>query len=142
MNILISACLLGMNCRYNGESQIIPNTDQLIEKHHLVPICPEIYGGLSTPREPSEIKNGRVISKNGNDLTEYFERGAQEILALAKLYHCKYAILKQRSPSCGYKKIYDGTFSGKIISGKGVLAELLLKNGVIIVDETEIDKLT
>ena len=142
MNILISACLLGMSCRYNGEGQIIPGTDKLMEKHHLVPICPEIYGGLSTPREPSEIKNGRVISKNGNDLTEYFERGAQEILALAKLYHCKYAILKQRSPSCGYKKIYDGTFSGKIISGKGVLAELLLKNGVIIVDETEIDKLT
>ena len=142
MNILISACLLGMSCRYNGEGQIIPGTDKLMEKHHLVPICPEIYGGLSTPREPSEIKNGRVISKSGNDLTEYFERGAQEILALAKLYHCKYAILKQRSPSCGYKKIYDGTFSGKIISGKGVLAELLLKNGVIIVDETEIDKLT
>ena len=142
MNILISACLLGMSCRYNGEGQIIPGTDKLMEKHHLVPICPEIYGGLSTPREPSEIKNGRVISKSGNDLTEYFERGAQEILALAKLNHCKYAILKQRSPSCGYKKIYDGTFSGKIISGKGVLAELLLKNGVIIVDETEIDKLT
>ncbi len=142
MNILISACLLGMNCRYNGEGQIIPDTDQLIEKHHLIPICPEIYGGLSTPREPSEIKNGRVISKSGNDLTEYFERGAQEILSLAKLYHCKYAILKQRSPSCGYKKIYDGTFSGKIISGRGILAELLLKNGIVIIDETEIDKLT
>ena len=141
MNILISACLLGMSCRYNGEGQIIPGTDKLMEKHHLVPICPEIYGGLSTPREPSEIKNGRVISKSGNDLTEYFERGAEEILALAKLYHCKYAILKQRSPSCGYKEIYDGTFSGKIINGNGILAALLLKNGIVIIDETETDKL-
>ena len=141
MNILISACLLGMSCRYNGEGQIIPGTDKLMEKHHLVPICPEIYGGLSTPREPSEIKNGRVISKSGNDLTEYFERGAQEILALAKLYHCKYAILKERSPSCGYKEIYDGTFSGKIINGNGILAALLLKNGIVIIDETETDKL-
>ena len=141
MNILISACLLGMSCRYNGEGQIIPGTDKLMEKHHLVPICPEIYGGLSTPREPSEIKNGRVISKSGNDLTEYFERGAEEILALAKLYHCKYAILKERSPSCGYKEIYDGTFSGKIINGNGILAALLLKNGIVIIDETETDKL-
>ena len=140
MNILISACLLGMSCRYNGEGQIIPGTDKLMEKHHLVPICPEIYGGLSTPREPSEIKNGRVISKSGNDLTEYFERGAEEILALAKLYHCKYAILKERSPSCGYKEIYDGTFSGKIINGNGILAALLLKNGIVIIDETETDK--
>lgn len=141
MNILISACLLGMSCRYNGEGQIMPGTDKLMEKHHLVPICPEIYGGLSTPREPSEIKNGRVISKSGNDLTEYFERGAEEILALAKLYHCKYAILKERSPSCGYKEIYDGTFSGKIINGNGILAALLLKNGIVIIDETETDKL-
>ena len=141
MNILISACLLGMSCRYNGEGQIIPGTDKLMEKHHLVPICPEIYGGLSTPREPSEIKNGRVISKSGNDLTEYFERGAEEILALAKLYHCKYAILKERSPSCGYKEIYDGTFSGKIINGNGILAALLLKNGIVIIGETETDKL-
>lgn len=141
MNILISACLLGMSCRYNGEGQIIPGTDKLMEKHHLVPICPEIYGGLSTPREPSEIKNGRVISKSGNDLTEYFERGAEEILALTKLYHCKYAILKERSPSCGYKEIYDGTFSGKIINGNGILAALLLKNGIVIIDETETDKL-
>ena len=141
MNILISACLLGMSCRYNGEGQIIPGSDKLMEKHHLVPICPEIYGGLSTPREPSEIKNGRVISKSGNDLTEYFERGAEEILALAKLYHCKYAILKERSPSCGYKEIYDGTFSGKIINGNGILAALLLKNGIVIIDETETDKL-
>lgn len=141
MNILISACLLGVNCRYNGEGQIMPNTDRLMKKYNLVPICPEIYGGLSTPRDPSEIKNGRVISKSGKDLTEYFERGAQEILVLAKLYNCKYAILKERSPSCGYKKIYDGTFSGKIIDGNGILAELLIKNGIAIITETETDKL-
>jgi uncharacterized protein YbbK (DUF523 family) len=141
MNILVSACLLGMNCRYNGEGQIMPNTALLMKKHHLVPVCPEIYGGLNTPREPSEIKNGRVISKSGKDFTEYFERGAQEILALAKLYNCRYAILKERSPSCGHKKIYDGTFSGKIINGSGILAELLIKNGIEIVDETETDKL-
>ena len=80
MNILVSACLLGMHCRYNGEGQIMPNTKLLMKKYNLVPICPEIYGGLSTPREPSEIKNGRVLTKSGEDLTEYFERGAQEIL--------------------------------------------------------------
>jgi len=141
MNILVSACLLGMHCRYNGEGQIMPNTKLLMKKYNLVPICPEIYGGLSTPREPSEIKNGRVLTKSGEDLTEYFERGAQEILMLAKLYNCKYAILKERSPSCGYKKIYDGTFSGNTINGDGILAALLAKNDIIIINEQETDGL-
>ncbi|MDD4321313.1 MAG: DUF523 domain-containing protein [Acidaminococcaceae bacterium] len=139
MNILVSACLLNLNCRYNGQGQTMPTTSQLLKKYNLVPICPEIYGGLSTPRESSEIKNGRVISQSGKDLTEYFERGAQEILKLAKLYNCKYAILKERSPSCGYKTIYDGTFSGTVINGNGILADLLAKNGLNILNENETD---
>lgn len=141
MNILVSACLLNMNCRYNGQGQTMPHVEKLLLKHHLIPICPEIYGGLSTPREPSELKNGRVLTKSGKDFTEYFERGAHEILALANLYHCTYAILKERSPSCGYKKIYDGTFTGKLIAGNGVLADLLAKNGIEIINETETEKL-
>lgn len=141
MNILVSACLLSVNCRYNGQGQTMPTTAQLLKKHNLIPICPEIYGGLSTPRESSEIKNGRVISQNGKDLTEYFERGAQEVLKLSKLYNCKYAILKEHSPSCGYKKIYDGTFTGTIINGNGILAALLAKNGLNILNENETNKL-
>lgn len=141
MNILISACLLGVNCRYNGEGQIVKHIDELIEKYNLIPVCPEIYGGMSTPREPSERIGEHVISKSGKDVTEHFKRGANEIMKLAQLYQCRYAILKERSPSCGYGEIYDGTFSGKLIEGNGILAEMLLKSGVTIISESRIKEL-
>lgn len=141
MNILISACLMGINCRYNGKSEIIKKLEELKEKYNLVPICPEIYGGLKTPRNPAERVNDKVLTNNGEDVTYNYAKGAEEILKLAKFYDCKYAILKERSPSCGFGRIYDGTFSKTTIDGNGVTADLLSKNGVKIIGESKIAEL-
>jgi uncharacterized protein YbbK (DUF523 family) len=106
----------------------------------LIPICPEIYGGMKTPREPAEKRGNKVVTKTGKDVTEYFERGSNEVLKLAKFYDCKYAILKERSPSCGYGKIYDGTFTKTLVDGNGVLVELLAENGITVIGESCINK--
>lgn len=107
----------------------------------MVPVCPEIFGGLATPRDPAEIIGNKVITKNGEDVTENYKRGAKEVLKLAKFYGCKLAILKERSPSCGYGKIYDGTFSGRLTDGNGVTAELLIEIGIRVIGESEIESL-
>ncbi len=138
MNILISACLLGVNCRYNGTGKLIPELEELMRKHTLIPVCPEQLGGLLTPRSPAEIKGDRVFNKEGVNVTEEFMKGADETLKLAKIYNCKYAILKERSPSCGSEKIYDGTFSSTIVDGDGIAAKLLKDNGVKVIGESEI----
>ncbi len=141
MNILISACLMGINCRYNGKSEIVKELEELKNKYNLIPVCPEIYGGLKTPRNPAERVNDKVLTNNGEDVTEGYAKGAEEILKLAKFYDCKYAILKERSPSCGFGRIYDGTFSKTTIDGNGVTADLLAKNGVKIIGESKIQEL-
>ncbi len=141
MNILVSACLLGVNCRFDGKSKFTEQLKALQRKHNLIPICPEIYGGLKTPRDPAERINDKVVTNNGEDVTEQFQKGAEETLKLAKFYDCKVAILKERSPSCGYGKIYDGTFTGTMVDGNGVAAELLAQNGITVIGESEIEKL-
>ncbi|SHI72604.1 Uncharacterized conserved protein YbbK, DUF523 family [Clostridium amylolyticum] len=141
MNILVSACLLGVNCRFDGKSKFTEQLKALQKKHNLIPICPEVYGGLKTPRDPAEKVMDKVITKSGEDVTEQFQKGAEEVLKLAKFYDCKLAILKERSPSCGYGKIYDGTFTGTIVHGNGVAAELLVQNGITVIGESEIEKL-
>ena len=112
--------------------QILKNTKRL------VPVCPEELGGLSTPRIPSEIKDGKVINKEGEDVTAFFEKGAQKALEIARKEGVRVAILKQGSPSCGSKRICDGTFSGKKISGEGIAARKLIENGIPVFDETEV----
>ena len=140
MRVLVSACLLGVNCRYNG----VPKEDRAVkellnrEDITLIPVCPEQSGGLPTPRTPSERKGDGVFSSEGEERTETFIRGAQEALRLAKLYGCEAAILKERSPSCGNKEIYDGSFSGTVVPGEGVTAELLQQNGVKVFGESEL----
>jgi uncharacterized protein YbbK (DUF523 family) len=141
MNILISACLLGIRCRYDGTAKYDARIEKLMGRHQLIPVCPEIYGGLSTPRDPSERVGDKVAGKNGQDVTAAFQKGAEETLALAKLFHCEYAILKERSPSCGHGQIYDGTFTGKLIPGSGVTADLLMKNGVQVLGESQMEEL-
>ncbi|MBR5539316.1 MAG: DUF523 domain-containing protein [Clostridia bacterium] len=138
MNILVSACLLGCACRYDGKSK--PHTDvlALAKKHTLIPICPEIYGGLSTPRLPSEISGGRVINSGGTDVTAEYEKGASEALKLAKIANCHIAVLKAKSPSCGKGAVYDGTFSRTLTSGDGITAALLISNGITVITEDEI----
>ncbi|MBB2183345.1 DUF523 domain-containing protein [Lachnospiraceae bacterium MD1] len=141
MNILISACLMGVNCRYDGVGMWIEHLDELMKKYHLIPVCPEIFGGMSTPREPAERIKDKVITRIGEDVTEYYKKGAQEVLNLAKLYQCEYAILKERSPSCGCGKIYDGTFTHTQIDGDGVLAELLISEGIKVLGESNVQEL-
>lgn len=140
MNILVSACLLGVNCRYNGEVKLQEDLLKLQEHHHLIPICPEQLGGLPTPRPASELLNQKVISKTGIDVTEQFNVGALESLKLAKLYHCTYAILKERSPSCGFGQIYDGSFRGTLISGNGITANLLAEHGITVIGESKLSE--
>ena len=138
-NILVSACLLGIGCRYDGKHKADPEVIKLTEKYNLIPVCPEIYGGLSTPRVPSERIGDRVMMKNGNDVTENYERGARETLELCRIYNIKTAVLKERSPSCGKGMIYDGTFTGTLTERDGVTAELLIANGVRVIGESEIN---
>lgn len=141
MNILVSACLLGVNCRYNGSGYFVDDIEHLKEKYHMIPVCPEIYGGLETPREPSEKKGDHVITKQGEDVTAAFKKGAEEVLKLAQFYDCTCAVLKEYSPSCGLGKIYDGTFSGNVVDGNGILADLLIANGIEVIGETKIKEL-
>lgn len=133
--ILCSACLLGVKCRYNGKSKLSKRIIKLAKKAILVPVCPEQLGGLPTPREPAEQKGKRVFTKSGRDVTKNFQKGAKEVLRIAKLLGAKEAILKQKSPSCGSGQIYDGTFSKTLIKGNGVTTALLKKYGIKIFSE-------
>lgn len=136
--ILVSACLLGCKCRYDGESKINNDVIKLMERFLLIPLCPEILGGLPTPRPPAEIINEKVINKLGEDVTANYIQGAKETLYLAKLYGIKKAILKSNSPSCGCGMIYDGTFSNKLKPGDGITTKLLKENNIQVITENEI----
>jgi len=116
--MLVSACLAGIPCRWNSENKANNAIIKLVKEGKAIPVCPEQLGGLSTPREPSEIKNNTVVDKNGNDITSKFKIGARIVLEIALLYNCRKAILKTKSPSCGKGNIYDGSFLGKIVNLK------------------------
>lgn len=142
MRVLVSACLLGVNCRYNGIPQADESVTELLTRDDitLIPVCPEQLGGLMTPRTPSEQIGERVMDEQGNDRTESFVQGAKEALHLAKLYECEVAILKERSPSCGSGFVYDGTFSHTQVPGDGVCAGLLKKNGIHVFGESKLEE--
>ncbi len=139
-NILISACLLGVKCRYDGESREYDLKD-LKERYNLIPFCPEIYGGLPTPRVPSEINGNRVLNREGADVTAQYTKGAEEAVRLAKMLGCKIALMKGKSPSCGKGVIYDGNFSRRLISGDGITVKALKEAGIEVFTEDEIDKM-
>ena len=140
-NLLISACLLGIGCRYDGARVKKIDIEPLKEKYNLIPICPEIYGGLPTPRTPSERIGDRVVMKDGRDVTENFLRGAEAAYEIAVANSATKALLKAKSPSCGKGLIYDGSFSGTLTEGDGVAAELLSSRGITVYTENEIGKL-
>ncbi len=141
MNILVSACLLGVACRYDGGGVLRPEVQRLMENCHVIPVCPEQLGGLATPRCPAERSGDRVVTREGLDVTKEYRRGADETLKLARLFQCKAAVLKERSPSCGCGRIYDGSFSGKLTDGDGVAAETLKAAGITVVGETRCGEL-
>ncbi len=132
--IIVSACLAGYRCRYDGKT--VPNEEivALMKRGEAIPVCPEMLGGLPCPRTPSErtADGTRVLMRDGKDVTEAYQKGAFETLRMANMYGCTHAILKARSPSCGCGKIYDGTFSGTLRDGDGVTAALLLENGITV----------
>ena len=140
-NLLISACLLGIPCRYDGKSVPKADVTALSAKYNLIPICPEIYGGLPTPRTPSERIGENVIMRDGTDVTENYKRGAEASLQFALANGCRKALLKERSPSCGKNMIYDGSFTGTLVPGNGVTAQLLSDHGIEIFGESEIENL-
>jgi uncharacterized protein YbbK (DUF523 family) len=136
-NLLVSACLLGFECKYSGGSNKLSDEyiTQLKAKYRLIPVCPETAGGLPVPRDPSERLGDKVISSKGKDVSAQFNKGAEIALYLARRYGCKKALLKRNSPSCGGEFIYDGSFSGTLIPGEGVTAELLRAEGLEIMGE-------
>ena len=139
--ILVSACILGSNTKYNGGNNYNPLVEELKEKYTIISICPEVMGGLGIPRVPAERKDGRVINKNGDDVTDNYISGCNKVLELIKNEDIKYAVLKDGSPSCGSSYIYDGSFTGNRIEAMGVTAENLSKLGIKIITENEIREL-
>lgn len=148
--ILVSACLYGVNCKYNGENNYVKELNEILKDEEVILVCPEEMGEMNTPRDPSEIVKGtgkdvlkgkaKVISKSGYDCTEHFLKGAYKTLEIAKNNNCKWAILKSKSPSCGYGKVYNGCFDGNKINGNGVTAELLIQNGIKVFTEKDLNK--
>jgi|GEM_PF-68413 len=139
--LLVSACLLGENCKYSGGNNRNEQVRALERYFQLIPVCPECFGGLPIPREPSEIRDGCVVSKSGVDVTAAFADGAEKTLYIAEEENCGLALLKERSPSCGSRFVYDGTFTGTVVPGQGVTAALLAGRGVELFSEETIARL-
>lgn len=139
--IVVSACLLGENCKYNGGNNKNDDVIKLKEQFDVVAVCPECFGGLKIPRLPNEIIDGRAISKDGKDFTAEYVKGARKTIYVAEECGAQYAVMKERSPSCGKGVIYDGTFSGALTNGNGIAADLLIKSGIAVFGESEIHKL-
>lgn len=141
MKILVSACLLGVKCRYDGSEKLNEAVRALADRHILIPFCPEIYGGLPTPREPAEMRDGRVYTRSGSDVTSEYEKGAAEALKLARMLGCECAILQDRSPSCGIERVHNGLFDGGLTDGDGVTARLFREAGITLLPASQVDGL-
>ena len=138
MTILVSACLLGENCKYNGGNNRNERVLRYVEGHEIIPVCPEMLGGLPCPRKPVEWVGERVMTRDGDDCTEAFRMGVQRALEIIGDRQVDLAILQSRSPTCGVKQIYDGTFSGVRIEGQGALAKALAEKGIELMDAEDV----
>lgn len=138
MKIAVSSCLLGVNCKYNGGNNYSEKVAEFVKGHEVYEICPEVLGGLPTPRESSEIVNGIVSHKDGTSVDAEFRRGAELALKIVKDNGIELVILQSRSPSCGVNTIYDGSFNGKLIPGQGVFTRLLTENNIKVMDVSEL----
>ena len=136
----VSACLLGHNVRYDGTNKMNNELIELIDGNIIIPICPEVLAGLSTPRTPFELVNNRDITIDNKDITNQLLSGSN--IALEKVLDCDFVILKSKSPSCGYKKIYDGSFSSKLIEGNGIFTNLLISNKIKVFSEEDFDEIS
>lgn len=143
MKILVSSCLLGENVKYSGGNNFSENLIEILKKYDMevIKICPEVMGGLNVPRKPAEIKEKDIVTNEGKSVKKEFYRGAEKVLELAKEMNIKFAVLKEKSPSCGKKFIYDGSFSKNLIKGQGITTALLKKEGIKIFSEEELEEL-
>lgn len=141
MKVIVSACLLGENTKYNGSNNKNIELLELLKGHEIISVCPEVFGGLPIPRYPAEIKDSKVINSHHEDVTNEYLKGAQISLQKALDNNVKLAILQSRSPSCGYLKIYDGTFSKKLIRGNGIFVQKLLDHNIEVIDVSDIEKI-
>lgn len=139
--IMVSACIAGIRCRYDGTAVWLDFLDTIKGKVCLIPVCPEVYGGMPTPRQPGERKGGKIYDRSGEDVTNRYTQGAADVAALAQRLGVDAAILKERSPSCGSGRIYDGSFTSTLIDGDGVLAELLIARGIKVFDTTQYEQI-
>jgi len=137
-NVLVSACLIGENCKYNGKNNFSPYVAEYLKDKKVITVCPEMLGGLGVPRCPAELVNGRAVDNHGNDVDEAFRSGAAKALEKIQNEKIDLAILQPRSPSCGVRQIYDGTFTGRLIDGRGLFAELLAERGIQTADADDI----
>lgn len=140
MKIMVSACLVGSDCKYNGGNNRCDAVLRLAEEHELIPVCPEVFGGLPTPRVPSEIRDGRVVNREGEDVDMAFRVGAEIALGIALREKPDLIVLMSRSPSCGVKERYDGTFTGTLVPGMGVFAELARRSGFTVIDAEDLEE--
>ena len=141
MKIMVSSCLIGLNCKYNGGNNRNEKLLRLLEGHTVIPVCPEVLGGLPVPRPSAEIVNGTVMNVKGENVDAAFRLGAEKALDLAKREQPDLIVLQSRSPSCGVKQIYDGTFSGRKIPGQGLFAAAAVQAGFKVLDIEDIDSL-
>ena len=139
--VLVSACLLGLDCRYDGRGNRHKGVEALPERCEVIPVCPEQLGGLPTPRTPAERLGGKVVSRDGADVTDAFRLGAERTCRIAESRGARLALLKSRSPSCGRDRIYDGSFSGRLTAGNGVACAALKGRGIVVYSEEEIEEL-
>lgn len=138
--ILVSKCLAGENCRMDGGNKLIPEIKKLVDEGKAIPVCPEVLGGLPTPREPSEQKDGKVFNRAGEDVTAEFVRGAEAALRICKEHGCTAAIVKAKSPSCGYCVIHNGRFDGGLVPGNGIFTQMLLDAGIPVMTELDLER--
>lgn len=135
--ILVSACLAGVNCRMDGGNKLVPEIKELVEAGRAIPVCPEVLGGLPTPRQPSERRGESVCARTGEDVTAAFVRGAERALEICMKNGCTAAVMKSKSPSCGYRVIHNGRFDGGLTEGNGVFTQMLLDAGIPVVTEQD-----
>lgn len=141
MKVLVSACLLGANCKYNGKNNFAPELLKLLGNAEVVPICPESLSGIGTPRPPVELKDGKAYDVNGKDVDKIYRHGVERALALIENEAIDFAVLQSRSPTCGVHEIYDGTFTGKLVEGRGIFARALADTGIPVYDASDIENI-
>lgn len=138
MKVIVSACLLGVPCKYNGESNLNEKVLQFVEDKDVIRVCPEVLGGMSTPRHCAEIKNGKIVDSEGRNVHEAYESGVNMVMTQIEGESIECAILMSRSPTCGVHQIYDGSFTGKLIAGQGILAKALIEAGICVIDVSDL----